>query len=66
MKRLVIFRSAPRVLMLEKQIVQEWGQSWNAGNDAIILTHRNDDVEAINQYARSLLKMQAVYKTSFL
>jgi len=39
-----------------KQIVQEWGQSWHAGNDAIILTHRNDDVEALNQYARSLLK----------
>lgn len=55
-ERLGNIRITPKGADARLQVVQEWGASWKAGNDAIILTHRNEDVDALNQHARSLLK----------
>ncbi|WP_285540884.1 Ti-type conjugative transfer relaxase TraA [Brucella sp. NBRC 12950] len=46
-------------------LIKEWCESWRAGNDALILSHRNVDVDALNVLARMELKSEGALQNGF-
>jgi conjugative relaxase-like TrwC/TraI family protein len=59
-----LYRSAERVVVApdpdarREAIVNDWWQSFSGGEDALMITQRNSEVERLNAMARELLRQQ--------